>query len=75
MATDRGADVVRRDGKAFARFQWESWSLPATSEGKEKHFTRSYERHVLAGIGHFPTREALDRVSELLMGFLRRAAV
>jgi len=26
MATDRGADVVRRDGKAFARFQWESWS-------------------------------------------------
>jgi hypothetical protein len=27
MATDRGADVVRRDGKAFARFQWESWSL------------------------------------------------
>jgi hypothetical protein len=26
MATDRGAEVVRRDGKAFARFQWESWS-------------------------------------------------
>jgi len=26
IATDRGADVVRRDGKAFARFQWESWS-------------------------------------------------
>jgi hypothetical protein len=26
MATDRGADVVRRDGNAFARFQWESWS-------------------------------------------------
>src|SRR6266487_248045 len=26
MATDRGADVVRRNGKAFARFQWESWS-------------------------------------------------
>jgi hypothetical protein len=26
MATDRGADVVRRDGKAFAGFQWESWN-------------------------------------------------
>jgi pimeloyl-ACP methyl ester carboxylesterase len=49
--------------------------LPATSERKEKHFTGSYERHVLAGIGHFPTREAPDRVSELLKGFLRRAAV
>ena len=26
MATDRGADVVRRDGKTFAGFQWESWN-------------------------------------------------
>ena len=26
MATERGADVVRRDGIAFARYQWTTWS-------------------------------------------------
>jgi pimeloyl-ACP methyl ester carboxylesterase len=25
LATARGAEALRRDGKAFARFQWESW--------------------------------------------------
>ena len=29
MATERGADVVRRDGIAFARFQWTTWSPSA----------------------------------------------
>ena len=28
MATERGAEVVRRDGVAFARFQWQTWSPP-----------------------------------------------
>jgi pimeloyl-ACP methyl ester carboxylesterase len=28
MATDRGAEAVRNHGKAFARFQWESWGPP-----------------------------------------------
>jgi pimeloyl-ACP methyl ester carboxylesterase len=28
MATERGADVVRRDPVAFARFQWTTWSPP-----------------------------------------------
>jgi pimeloyl-ACP methyl ester carboxylesterase len=28
MATERGAEVVRRDGIAFARFLWTTWSPP-----------------------------------------------
>lgn len=28
MATDRGADAVRRDPRGFARVQWENWSPP-----------------------------------------------
>ena len=28
MATERGADIVRRDPVAFARFQWTTWSPP-----------------------------------------------
>jgi hypothetical protein len=28
MATERGAEVVRRDGIAFARFLWSTWSPP-----------------------------------------------
>jgi pimeloyl-ACP methyl ester carboxylesterase len=28
MATERGAGIVRDDGSAFARFQWETWSPP-----------------------------------------------
>lgn len=141
LATERGAAVIRKDGKAFARFQWESWGppdwftdadfeatavsfanpdwpeitlhsyrvrwgeaksdpryhaleeraehaatiatptllmhggadlclLPASSEGKERHFTGPYRRHVLSGIGHFPTREAPEAVSKLLLEFL-----
>jgi len=145
MATDRGADAVRNHGKAFARFQWETWSpsgwfddalfdsvassfenpdwaevtlhsyrvrwgeaepdphyaelvkrqhaaqnipvptlmiqggddrcvLPETSEGKERQFTGSYDRQVLKGIGHFPIREAPDKVRDLLLRFLRQDA-
>jgi pimeloyl-ACP methyl ester carboxylesterase len=32
--------------------------LPAASEGQEEHFSWGYERIVLAGVGHFPHREA-----------------
>ena len=28
MATERGAEIVRTDGTAFARFQWTTWSPP-----------------------------------------------
>jgi pimeloyl-ACP methyl ester carboxylesterase len=142
MATDRGADIVRNHGKAFARFMWDSWSppgwftsatfntvatsfenadwpavtlhayrvrwgeadpdpsytavvkqqisarsisvptlmiqggddrcvLPSNSAGKEGYFTAFYERQVLEGVGHFPTREAPKPVAEMLVRFLR----
>jgi hypothetical protein len=28
MATERGRQMVRRNGKAFARIQWDTWSPP-----------------------------------------------
>jgi pimeloyl-ACP methyl ester carboxylesterase len=142
MATQRGAETVRKDGKAFARIQWETWApqgwfkaadfevtaksfenpdwpaitvhsysvrwgeadkdpryrdldrraksaqtisvptlmiqggadgvtLPGTTDGKEKYFSGQYRRHVLEGVGHFPTREAPDAVNKLLIDFLK----
>lgn len=142
MCTERGADVVRHQGKEFARFQWQTWSPPdwfdesafattarsfenpdwpditlhsyrvrwdvadpdprytelelrqlavtnitvptllihgaedrcvaaSTSEGKEEHFTAEYQRRVLPGVGHFPTREAPATVAELILKFFR----
>lgn len=43
----------------------------STSEGKERHFTGQYERRVLPGIGHFPTREAPLKVAEWIVKFFR----
>ena len=43
---------------------------PATSQNVAEKFTEPFERIILSGGGHFPTREAPDRVSEHLMGFL-----
>ena len=142
MATDRGDDTVRRDGKAFARIMWETWApqgwfsepefeataksfanpdwaaitvhsyrvrwgeaekdpqyrdldiraisaqsisvptlmiqggadgvtLPDSTAGKDKYFTAGYQRHVLDGVGHFPTREAPGAVNKLLLDFLK----
>ena len=142
MATGRGAQVVRDQGIAFARFQWDTWSppgwfdeasfaataqsfqnpdwaqitlhayrvrwgeatpdpayaklearyqavrsigvpalmiqggadrcvLPASSLDRQQYYSGSYARHLLDGIGHFPTREAAPRVSELVKDFLR----
>src|SRR5262249_11862451 len=31
MATERGAAVVREQGRDFARFQWETWSPPSSA--------------------------------------------
>ena len=141
MATEKGAEFVRKHPKAFARCQWDTWSppgwfsddvfdttaasfenpdwpevtlhsyrvrwgeappdpryakldaaakavqtigvptlliqggddrcvLPQSSEGKERYFTGGYQRHVLDGIGHFPTREAPDAVTDLVLNFL-----
>jgi pimeloyl-ACP methyl ester carboxylesterase len=142
MTTERGREVVRSIGKAFARAQWENWSplgwfsddefertaksfenpdwpeitchsysvrwgeadkdpryaeldrlvtaaksistptlmiqgssdavtLAATTEGKDQYFTGGYARHVLPGVGHFPTREAPEAATKLMLEFLR----
>jgi len=142
MTTKRGRQVVRSNGKAFARTQWENWSplgwfsdgdfeqtaksfenpdwpeitwhsysvrwgeadkdpryadldrlvtgaesistptlmiqggsdavtLAATTEGKDQYFTGGYTRHVLPGVGHFPTREAPEATNKSVLDFLR----
>jgi len=142
MTTKRGHQVVRYNGKAFARTQWENWSplgwfsdeefertaksfenpdwpeitchsysvrwgeankdphyadldrlvtaaqsistptlmiqggsdavtLAATTEGKDQYFTGGYTRHVLPGVGHFPTREAPEATNKSVLDFLR----
>ena len=45
-------------------------TLPDTTEGKDKYFTGGYARHVLPGVGHFPSREAPDAVNQLVADFL-----
>jgi pimeloyl-ACP methyl ester carboxylesterase len=46
-------------------------TLPETSAGKERHFARSYERHLLPGVGHFVQRERPGAVVEAVLGRLR----
>jgi pimeloyl-ACP methyl ester carboxylesterase len=46
-------------------------TLPASTEGKDQYFTGGYARHVLPGIGHFPTREAPEATNKLVLDFLR----
>lgn len=46
-------------------------SLPATSSNKEKFFSGRYERYLLAGVGHFPQREAPAKVAQAILNFLR----
>jgi pimeloyl-ACP methyl ester carboxylesterase len=46
-------------------------AIPDTTAGKDRFFTGGYARHVLPGVGHFPTREAPDAVSALVVDFLR----
>lgn len=47
-------------------------TLAETTAGKGPYFTGGYTRHVLDGVGHFPTREAADRVNKLLLEFLQK---
>lgn len=50
--------------------------LPASSEDKEPYFTAGYERVLVPGVGHFPTREApaqvRARLEKFLVGFGRQ---
>jgi hypothetical protein len=145
MATPRGQETVRAQGKDFAKIMWDTWSppgwytaeefeataqafdnpdwpevtlhsychrwahapgdpaydaddaalnpapilsvptlmlhgaadgvsLPETSAGKEAFFSGPYERELLAGLGHFPQREAPQMVSEAVLRFLAKHA-
>jgi pimeloyl-ACP methyl ester carboxylesterase len=44
---------------------------PSTSANRESLFSGPYQRIVLDGVGHFPTREAPDAVARALKAFLR----
>jgi pimeloyl-ACP methyl ester carboxylesterase len=50
----------------------DSVTLAETTAGKGPYFTGGYTRHVLDGVGHFPTREAPERVNKLLLEFLQK---
>lgn len=43
---------------------------PETSAGKERFFSGPYQRKLLEGVGHFPTREAPQAVCAELLRFL-----
>ena len=43
----------------------------ATSANKEAFFSGPYQRRLLPGVGHFPQREAPDRVADEVLAFLR----
>jgi pimeloyl-ACP methyl ester carboxylesterase len=44
--------------------------LPSASEGKEKYFLNGYTRVLLSGVGHFPHREAPDKVGPAVLHLL-----
>jgi pimeloyl-ACP methyl ester carboxylesterase len=46
-------------------------TIAGTTAGKDRYFAGGYSRHVIDGVGHFPTREAADEVSRLLVEFLK----
>jgi pimeloyl-ACP methyl ester carboxylesterase len=45
-------------------------TLPSASGDQGKYFVGGFARHLLEGVGHFPTREAPDKVVSLLTPFL-----
>lgn len=45
---------------------------PSTSANRQRHFSREYERLVIGGVGHFPTREAPTAAGAAIARFLAR---
>jgi pimeloyl-ACP methyl ester carboxylesterase len=45
-------------------------TIPDSSAGKEAFFKGPYRRELLAGVGHFPPREAPQAVAQALLDFL-----
>ncbi len=48
--------------------------LLETTAGAERYFTARYQRVLLAGVGHFPQREAPDRTAAAILDHLRQHA-
>jgi pimeloyl-ACP methyl ester carboxylesterase len=48
----------------------DSCDPPSESEGLEAHFAGGYKRVLLEGVGHFPHREAPDKVAALILQHL-----
>jgi pimeloyl-ACP methyl ester carboxylesterase len=48
---------------------------PSESEGQESYFKGGYRRLILAGVGHFPAREAPDEVAQNVVFHLMKYAV
>ena len=46
--------------------------LAELSEGCESYFSSNYSYDVLAGIGHFPQREAVDRTAGLIVDWIQQ---
>ncbi len=46
---------------------------PRESEGQDRYFEAGYSRLVLAGVGHFPTREAPDKVGTAVIDHLLKS--
>jgi pimeloyl-ACP methyl ester carboxylesterase len=47
---------------------------PSESETQTRHFTSSYERVLITGVGHFPTREAPNEVARVVLRHLKAFA-
>lgn len=47
-------------------------TLPESSAGKERHFTHTYTRHILPGVGHFVQREKPDAAINAILERARK---
>ncbi|WP_202913336.1 alpha/beta fold hydrolase [Acuticoccus sediminis] len=64
------ADMTIRVPTLMLHGEADPVTAAATSDGKGDLFAARYERHVLAGLNHFPPREAPDVVARHILDFL-----
>jgi pimeloyl-ACP methyl ester carboxylesterase len=48
---------------------------PSESEGQDRYFSGGYRRELLAGVGHFPAREASNEVARAVVAHLQASSV
>jgi pimeloyl-ACP methyl ester carboxylesterase len=67
--------ATRRSGRLSAlAADLVALASPASSENKEQFFSGHYQRTLLPRVGHFPQREAPDRVAKEILTWLARVA-